>query len=771
MAAAALRPRTRLPHTSAPQHQPATAQFRAPSRRCWHLCSSRSDAAAPAEESAGRSSPRGGSSATTGGSTRGGGARRGRRTQQRTSDADSTAEAAASPASNVASPAVEGADTTTKATAKRRGRPPKHQAAGQAEAAAAATAAVAVTAPAAAPSPPAAESAPPLASHSSAAGSPAAPTPAARPSRSAGPSISTAAAAASILAAAAGSLDPSPSPPASTPSASTSAPTQRPSFGPEPPSASPPSTPPSLPSAPAPSPSTARTAVPFGPEPPPPAPEPSQLTTATLPNDPSELSVEDILDLPLPDPRVGEDEPADNEVTLGDGDGDGPAGLGSVAQMLRRMIMDEQQGQGAGPGEGEAAAGVVEEQEEVRDEEVPGGDLDYDQLIALAQKVDAARYVERAFERARQGLEPLAAEEGGQGQAGGQGGMRPESARRVVEQIQQRPGAAKGQQQQQQDQKRSAPWGSSWAGRARAPSATASTTASAPAAPSPTESTASSSWTPPPTVMAEYVDVPDSSSSANPQANTQEEEDPEMAFQRRAALLVDLMSSSGAELEAKLVRAAPQVDEELIHMLHARYNTALRMGQDEQMLHHLAQLYSTLKYMYQRAQSTPAERLLDDVLEILSGAGGQPDPERRQAEAAARLHNAFTGGMLELDIFEAAEALAGQNAGAAEALAVEQVEVDVFKGAAMELLSHAKKVQAETQAAVEEVLAVAERVRKEEGEAALQGPEWRARMEQVRLAQAALEDREDSIMALEEVLLVTRAVEKQILTGMIRARR
>lgn len=443
-----------------------------------------------------------------------------------------------------------------------------------------------------------------------------------------------------------------------------------------------------------------------------------------------------------------------------------------MAQMLRRMIMDEQHGQGAGQSVGEAA-GVLEEEEEVGDEEVPGGDLDYDQLIALAQKVDAARYVERAFERARQGLEPLAEEEDGQGQGQGQGmgSMRPESARRVVEQIQQRPGAGKGQQQHQ-DKKQSAPWGSSWARARPTASSTpsASTTASAAAAASPTDAT-NSKWTPPPTVMAEYVDIPDASSSSSANPQDAQDEDPELAFQRRAALLVDLMSSSGAELEAKLARAAPQVDEELIHMLHGRYNTALRMGQDEETLHQLAQLYSTLKYMYQRGQSTPAERLLDDVLDILGGEGGQPDPEKRQAEAAARLHNAFTGGMLELDIFEAAEALAGQRDSAAEALAVEQVEVDVFKGVAMELLSHAKRVQEETQAAVEEVLAVAERVRQEEGEGALQGAEWGARLEQVRLAQAALEDREGSILALEEVLLVTRAVEKQILTGVMRGRR
>ena len=57
----------------------------------------------------------------------------------------------------------------------------------------------------------------------------------------------------------------------------------------------------------------------------------------------------------------------------------------------------------------------------------------------------------------------------------------------------------------------------------------------------------------------------------------------------------------------------------------------------------------------QRENSSPAMRLLDDVLTILGDDMGAQEYNDRRAEAAMRMREAFTGGTSGLDIFAAAQ--------------------------------------------------------------------------------------------------------------------
>ncbi|KXZ56365.1 hypothetical protein GPECTOR_1g323 [Gonium pectorale] len=253
--------------------------------------------------------------------------------------------------------------------------------------------------------------------------------------------------------------------------------------------------------------------------------------------------------------------------------------------------------------------------------------------------------------------------------------------------------------------------------------------------------------------------------AGSPPPEAEAEVEDEAAAQRRIALLVELLAASGAELEARLEAAAPHVDEQMLALLQARYATALRLRQEPAAAERIASLYRALRYLLQRRTSTPSERLLDEVLDLLADTEAQPDPARRRGDAAARLRSAFTGGMLEVDVFTAAAALAESREAAAAALAGgEQVPIEAFKAEAMALLGHAKRVQAETE---EAVAAVEEQVAelREADPAALAGREWAGRMQQLELARRALAERSGSIAALEEVLLLTRAIELQMLTG------
>ncbi|GLC35758.1 hypothetical protein PLESTM_000362700 [Pleodorina starrii] len=459
---------------------------------------------------------------------------------------------------------------------------------------------------------------------------------------------------------------------------------------------------------------------PFGPEPPPPPP-PSDLPFS-LPEDPSQLNADDILDLPLPDPRVGEPFRLDGD--FGD--------LGDLAQRLGEQLGDD-----ADFGAAAAAAAAAVGGGGVADGADEDADLDYDKLIALASRVDAAGYVARAFERAKQGLEPV-----------------PDPT--LEDEAEAAAEAPPPPPPRQDAAPPSRPPG--------APPEAAAAAASAQAA--------AAGYAPPPRPSGDAVYVDDVDDVEDEDEGEGEEEDTEAAEMeaeaaaaRRVALLVDLLSASGAELEAKLETAAPEVDEQLLALLERRYTTALALRQDAASAERIATLYRALRYMYERRNSSAAERLLDDVLGILADEALQPDPDRRRGEAAARLRNAFTGGMLDVDVFTAAAALAEGRQAAAEALAGETVSLESFKAEAMGLLGHAKRVQQQTIASLETIEAEVARVRGEEGQAALEGREWQVRLEQVRLARTALEEREQSIGALEEVLALTRAVEIQMMTG------
>jgi hypothetical protein len=66
--------------------------------------------------------------------------------------------------------------------------------------------------------------------------------------------------------------------------------------------------------------------------------------------------------------------------------------------------------------------------------------------------------------------------------------------------------------------------------------------------------------------------------------------------------------------------------------------------QDEPVYKQLQQLAALLRLEWERAQASPAMRLLDDVLELLGEDRGGPDYAQRQADVATRLRDAFTGG-------------------------------------------------------------------------------------------------------------------------------
>ncbi|GLI68839.1 hypothetical protein VaNZ11_013382 [Volvox africanus] len=477
-----------------------------------------------------------------------------------------------------------------------------------------------------------------------------------------------------------------------------------------------------------------RSRRPFGPEPPPPpnqrqqaaaAVSPDNISNApfpfSLPDDPSQLNVDDILNLPLPDPRFGE-----------------PFRLGGDLSELADL------GEAAGVGAPGGDAAITGKD----DDEDP--DLDYDELIALAGKVDVASYVARAFERAKQGLGPVRGPELADIREVEPGGSAVSQNAVCSQQTMGPATAAPPRPSPPQQQMPSSSNTVAYADGRRRTDASPTAAPQAPGVQRPPSSHDN----------AMYVDedVEDVNEAVADRFEAK------AAAQRRVALLVELLAASGAELEAKLEAAAPEVDEQLLALLERRYTTALALRQEAASAEHIATLYRALRYIYERRTSSAAERLLDDVLGILGDVQLQPDIERRRGEAAARLRNAFTGGMLDVDVFTAAAALAEGRQAAAEALAGEQVSLETFKTEAMGLLDHAKRVQQKTEANLETIEAEVARLRKEEPNT-LESREWRFRLDQVRLARQALTEREESITALEEVLVLTRAVELQMLTG------
>eukprot|EP00198_Chlamydomonas_reinhardtii_P014026 XP_001703363.1 predicted protein [Chlamydomonas reinhardtii] len=159
----------------------------------------------------------------------------------------------------------------------------------------------------------------------------------------------------------------------------------------------------------------------------------------------------------------------------------------------------------------------------------------------------------------------------------------------------------------------------------------------------------------------------------------------------------------------------PQVDEQLLALLERRYAAGVRMGQEGPVLERIAGVFRALRYAWERRSSSAAERLLDDVL----------------------------------------------------ALAGEQVVLEEFKQETLGILNKAQNMQNNTASSVAAILEECERLRATDP-AQLDSKEWRDRLEQVRLARQALSQREASISALQEVVLLTRAIEMELLTGRMR---
>ncbi|KAF6254266.1 hypothetical protein COO60DRAFT_1542332 [Scenedesmus sp. NREL 46B-D3] len=159
-------------------------------------------------------------------------------------------------------------------------------------------------------------------------------------------------------------------------------------------------------------------------------------------------------------------------------------------------------------------------------------------------------------------------------------------------------------------------------------------------------------------------------------------------------------------LQQQLSAFRGEVDAALLHMLARRLQAAQEHGQNEAELAQLQDLYDTLQLEQQRAQATPALRLLDEVLDLLGDDPYLPGSKQRGEAAVQRLRSAFTGGVAEdVDIFAAAAALAADKALAAEALSVEYVPQASFLSEGMELLQQAKDEMAALAAAVSQAQA------------------------------------------------------------------
>eukprot|EP00200_Dunaliella_tertiolecta_P002185 CAMPEP_0202348920 /NCGR_PEP_ID=MMETSP1126-20121109/6631_1 /ASSEMBLY_ACC=CAM_ASM_000457 /TAXON_ID=3047 /ORGANISM="Dunaliella tertiolecta, Strain CCMP1320" /LENGTH=376 /DNA_ID=CAMNT_0048940651 /DNA_START=235 /DNA_END=1365 /DNA_ORIENTATION=+ len=241
----------------------------------------------------------------------------------------------------------------------------------------------------------------------------------------------------------------------------------------------------------------------------------------------------------------------------------------------------------------------------------------------------------------------------------------------------------------------------------------------------------------------------------------------EQAEGRKAAILLELITeavSGGSELDAKIAQFEDDIDGELLKMLEQRITAAAKVPGPTGAVHvePLAELYRVLKLVYQRSTSTPALRLLDDVLFILGDDLGAETYSSRRIEAMGRMREAFIGGVNPgVDIFAAAAALAEGGPLAAAELSTEPVAVVDFLAEATSLLSDATQQQHELMASIERAQQEVQYLQKRQPQA-LQTPKAQAQLQQVRLAQQAHAARATSLSQLQDVVLLARELELQI---------
>ncbi|WIA21341.1 hypothetical protein OEZ85_000568 [Tetradesmus obliquus] len=231
-------------------------------------------------------------------------------------------------------------------------------------------------------------------------------------------------------------------------------------------------------------------------------------------------------------------------------------------------------------------------------------------------------------------------------------------------------------------------------------------------------------------------------------------------YKRKAAVLLELMAAQqqvnqegGQEaLQQQLSAFRGEVDAALLHMLARRLQAAQQHGQNEAELAQLQDLYDLLSLEQQRAQATPALRLLDEALDLLGDDPYMPGAKQRGEAVVQRLRAAFTGGVAEdVDIFAAAAALASDKALAAEALSVEYVPQASFLSEGMELLQGAKDEMAALAAAVSQAQTELQQVRNSQPQL-LRSPEAQQHIAQVAAADEALRRRKTAVGQLAYIL-------------------
>ena len=234
----------------------------------------------------------------------------------------------------------------------------------------------------------------------------------------------------------------------------------------------------------------------------------------------------------------------------------------------------------------------------------------------------------------------------------------------------------------------------------------------------------------------------------------------------RAAVLIDILSASTADIDSTIAHHADSIDPELLHLLEGRIAAARQLEQDDETVKGLIALYHRLKSEYDRRTASPALRLLDTLISMMMAAEDEDEDEgedevqevqrdgvvkgqkldQRQSRedtialVRARMQLAFDDSLsLDTDIFTVAQQLAVGERRFVDEMINEQVDAGEFIQEVEQLLKRAVEQQVAGRA-----IMASESDHGEPGE--------RERLRQV------LEQRERTIECVEELLVLARKV-------------
>ncbi|KAL6769483.1 hypothetical protein ACKKBG_A31190 [Auxenochlorella protothecoides x Auxenochlorella symbiontica] len=172
---------------------------------------------------------------------------------------------------------------------------------------------------------------------------------------------------------------------------------------------------------------------------------------------------------------------------------------------------------------------------------------------------------------------------------------------------------------------------------------------------------------------------------------------------RRGSILLEI-ARAGEKVEDVISQYSAEIDVEMLEMLERRIELARDSPEENGALEGLTILHQRLQAEFHRQHSTPALRLLDDVMRLLtpdeSGADGR-GPQEREAAASARLAAAFsaTAGPGS-DLIDLARRLAKAEASASDYIAESLVDRAAFVAESQDVLSVAAAGQADLERAM-----------------------------------------------------------------------